>query len=91
MGAALVDLLAVRGPGELIGELALLERTRRNATVRAIEATKLLILDSRDLHALMERNTDIAEHIESDIRACIPNTDVLVHVEPRAPHRDVDG
>jgi divalent metal cation (Fe/Co/Zn/Cd) transporter len=29
----------------------------------------------------------VAEHIEDDIRACVPNTDVLVHVEPRSPHR----
>ena len=44
---------------------------------------------------------DIAEHIEADIRACIPNTDVLVHVEPRThkgeggeaatPRRDESG
>ena len=30
---------------------------------------------------------DIAEHIEADIRACVPNTDVLVHVEPRTQQR----
>ncbi len=47
-----------------------------------------------DLHVLVDENLtvtqahDIAEHIESDIRACIPNTDVLVHVEPRMQRRD---
>jgi divalent metal cation (Fe/Co/Zn/Cd) transporter len=30
---------------------------------------------------------DIAEHIEEDIRTCLRNTDVLVHIEPQAPHR----
>lgn len=50
-----------------------------------------------DLHVVVDESLtvgeahDIAEHIEQDIRACIPNTDVLVHVEPRAPHRDEDG
>lgn len=46
-----------------------------------------------DLHVVVDETLtvaeahDIAEHIEEDIRACIPNTDVLVHVEPRAPDR----
>jgi len=49
-----------------------------------------------DLHVVVDPDLtvteahDIAEHIEDDIRACIPNTDVLVHVEPRA-HDRVDG
>ena len=46
-----------------------------------------------DLHVVVDADLtvieahDIAEHIEDDIRACLPNTDVLVHVEPRAPDR----
>ena len=32
---------------------------------------------------------DVAEHIESDIRRCLPNVDVLVHVEP-APSKNED-
>ncbi|MGE5228264.1 MAG: cation diffusion facilitator family transporter [Deltaproteobacteria bacterium] len=46
-----------------------------------------------DLHVVVDADLtvteahDIAEHIEDDIRACIPNTDVLVHVEPRSPDR----
>lgn len=50
-----------------------------------------------DLHVVVDEGLsvgeahDIAEHIEADIRACMPNTDVLVHVEPRSPERDEDG
>jgi cation diffusion facilitator family transporter len=50
-----------------------------------------------DLHVVVEEDLsvseahDIAEHIEADIRACIPNTDVLVHVEPRSPWRPENG
>jgi cation diffusion facilitator family transporter len=46
-----------------------------------------------DLHVVVDESLTVgeahavAEHIEDDIRACIPNTDVLVHVEPRSPHR----
>jgi cation diffusion facilitator family transporter len=49
-----------------------------------------------DLHVLVDDDLtvtqahDVAEHIAADIRACIPNTDVLVHVEPRT-HRGEDG
>ena len=57
------------GEGQFFGEMGLLQRSRRNATVRALEATKLLVLDARDLHSLMERNKDIAEHIEAVARS----------------------
>ena len=33
---------------------------------------------------------EIAEHIAADIRGCVPNADVLVHIEPRSHERD-DG
>lgn len=33
---------------------------------------------------------DVAEHIETDIRRCLPNVDVLVHVEPASSKHD-DG
>jgi cation diffusion facilitator family transporter len=34
---------------------------------------------------------DVAEHIMADIRECIPNSDVLVHVEPRSVEREDDS
>jgi cation diffusion facilitator family transporter len=49
-----------------------------------------------DLHITVdERLTvaeahDVAEHIAGDIRACIPNADVLVHIEPQSHERE-DG
>jgi cation diffusion facilitator family transporter len=50
-----------------------------------------------DLHVVVDDDLtvieahDIAEHIEQDIRDCLPNTDVLVHVEPRSPQRYEGG
>jgi cation diffusion facilitator family transporter len=61
-------------------------RTRRAGSRRDI-----------DLHVTVdERMTvteahDVAEHIEADIRACVPNADVLVHVEPRSQEREDDS
>ena len=55
----------VLGEGQFFGEMALLRRERRSATVRAVAATKLLVLNSIDLQNLMERNPVIAERIHA--------------------------
>ena len=52
------------GVGQFFGEVALLRRTRRTATVTAITRTNLLGLDAHDLHALMQRDPRIAEQIK---------------------------
>ena len=52
------------GVGEFFGEVALLRRTRRTATVTAVTRTSLLGLDAHDLHALMQRDRRIAERIK---------------------------
>ncbi len=49
-----------------------------------------------DLHITVDENLtvaaahEVAEHIAQDIRDCVPNADVLVHIEPRS-HDSVDG
>ena len=56
---------AVRlGVGQFFGEVAVLRRTRRSATVTAITRTNLLVLDAHDLHALMQRDPRIATRIK---------------------------
>jgi voltage-gated potassium channel len=49
--------------GQFFGELAILHAMRRTATVRALTATKLLVLDANDFHMLMERHPEIARHV----------------------------
>jgi len=49
-----------------------------------------------DLHVTVDESLtvaeahEIAEHIAADIRQCVPNSDVLVHIEPRSHERE-DG
>ena len=49
-----------------------------------------------DLHVTVDESLtvaaahEIAEHIAADIRDCVPNSDVLVHIEPRSHERE-DG
>jgi cation diffusion facilitator family transporter len=49
-----------------------------------------------DLHITVDEELtvaeahEVAEHISTDIRECVPNSDVLVHIEPRSHERE-DG
>ncbi len=56
------------GVGHFFGEIAVLRRARRSATVTATTRTKLLVLDSTDLHALMERDTGFAKRVREVVR-----------------------
>ena len=51
------------GVGQFFGEVAVLRRSRRSATVTAISRTNLLVLDGQDLRALMHRDPRVAERI----------------------------
>ena len=50
--------------GQFFGERALLHKSLRRATVRALQPTKLLVLDAADFHTLMERYPVLRQHIE---------------------------
>jgi voltage-gated potassium channel len=52
------------GVGQFFGEVAVLRRARRSATVTALSRTNLLVLDAHDLHALMQRDPRIATRIK---------------------------
>lgn len=51
--------------GQFFGEIAVLHKTLRTANVRAVESTKLLILDAYDLQTLIGRNPEIGEAIKA--------------------------
>jgi voltage-gated potassium channel len=56
------------GAGHFFGEIAVLRRARRSATVTALTRTSLLVLDAHDLHALMARQPRISERIREVAR-----------------------
>ncbi len=56
------------GVGHFFGEIAVLQRTRRSATISAVHRTSLLVLDAGDLHALMDRDHRIAERVREMAR-----------------------
>jgi len=48
------------GPGEVLGEIALLGGTQRTATVTAIDPCELLIIDRRDFIAFLRNHPDVS-------------------------------
>ena len=54
--------------GHFFGEIAVLRRARRSATVTATTRTNLLVLDGSDLHSLMERDARLAERVREVAR-----------------------
>jgi CRP-like cAMP-binding protein len=51
------------GPGQFFGEIALIERGPRTATVIAETACRLLVVNHRDFHAMMEEFPEIASKV----------------------------
>ena len=51
------------GPGEFFGEIALIERGPRTATVTAETPSRLLILNHRAFHSLMEEFPEVAASV----------------------------
>ena len=64
----LSDNLVRLGTGHFFGEVAVLKRARRSATITAVTRTSLLALDAGDIHALMERDPRISERLHEMAR-----------------------
>lgn len=74
---------AVRlGEGQFFGEIAVMRKTRRTATVRTTVPSKLLVLDAGDLGTLMARNPEIGRRIEDAIAA-------YDQIPPMSPRGDI--
>jgi putative peptide zinc metalloprotease protein len=59
-------LVAERGPGEFVGEIALLMQVRRTATVRAKTAVKVLSLDREEFDQLVTSHLFVSRGLESE-------------------------
>ncbi len=55
--------LATHGPGEVIGEMAVLDGANRTADVIAVENTTCLVLSSWDFRSFMEAHPEVALEI----------------------------
>lgn len=62
-GGATKQVVNRLGPGDHLGEIALLLGGRRTATVRVSRAARLLTLPAADFHELLARNADVLTFI----------------------------
>ena len=53
------------GPGAVLGEMALLDRGRRSATVVTTSASKLIVISGSAFEGLMEKYPEIAEDLKA--------------------------
>lgn len=71
-GEAVVELAqgpVALGTGQFFGEMALLVKGNRSATVTARERTSLLVLDAHDFHSIMSKHPEVARKIHDIAKA----------------------
>lgn len=61
--------LAALGPGEIFGEIAAIEGSRRTASVRALSECELLRLEAAELNSMLAKNVEIRRMIEAQVAA----------------------
>ena len=59
------SLLAILGPGEIIGELTLFDPGPRSTTATAVSSASMLSLDHADLMAVLDTSPEVAKHMLS--------------------------
>ena len=74
IASGLVEVATASGPrrlseGDFFGEMALLSRAPRSATVTTLRSTDLLVLDANDFLQLIDRLPDVRRQVEDVARA----------------------
>jgi CRP/FNR family transcriptional regulator, cyclic AMP receptor protein len=81
-------VLAVLGPGEFLGELAILNGKPRTATAVVVEPTRCLLIDSRTLEHMVSTNAEISMRLIKKLAKRLDSADtlieVLMHHDPKA-------
>lgn len=70
--------LAILGPGDFFGEMAIIERKPRSASAEAVVDSKLLVLDQRTFEELIKSNGEIALKVIRRLVSRLRNTDTLL-------------
>ncbi|WP_124039981.1 Crp/Fnr family transcriptional regulator [Neoactinobaculum massilliense] len=68
------NLLAVLGPGEIIGELSLFDLGARSSTVTAISPTTLLSLSHKDMNAFLRTHPQLSMSMLRELSRRLRNT-----------------
>jgi len=80
--------LAVLGPGEFFGEMAVLNDRPRTATATVLENSQLLVIEKAKFEELIRQHSDLALRLIRRLAERLEKTDrnveILLHREPRA-------
>lgn len=81
-------VLAVLGPGEFVGEMAILNSKPRAATATVIEPTRCLVIEARMLESMVSRNSEIAIRLIKKLAKRVDSAnalvEILMHRDPKA-------
>jgi CRP-like cAMP-binding protein len=79
--------LAVMGPGDFFGEMAILNAKPRSATATALDVVRVLEIDARTLEAMVLGNGEIAVRLISRLARRLDGAnalvEILLHRDPR--------
>jgi CRP-like cAMP-binding protein len=78
-------VLAVLGPGEFLGEMAILNGKPRTATATVVEPTRCLVIEAKTLEQMVARNAEIALRLIKKLAKRLDSADTLVEI---LMHRD---
>lgn len=80
--------LAILGPGEFFGEMAILNAKPRNATAEVTEKARVLVIDARTFEQMVVSNAEIAVRLIKKLARRLDSAnaliDVLMHRDPKA-------
>jgi CRP/FNR family cyclic AMP-dependent transcriptional regulator len=81
-------MLAILGPGEFFGEMAILNAKPRNATAVVMEPARVLVLGARTFEQMVVSNTEIAVRMIKKLARRLDSAneliEVLMHRDPKA-------
>lgn len=81
-------LLAILGPGDFFGEMALLNQKPRTASAQVLEDTKLLVIDPPTFGAMVVSNAEIAVRLIQKLARRLDSAnaliDLLMQSDPKA-------
>lgn len=80
--------LAVLGPGEFLGEMAILNGRPRTATATVVEPARCLLIEAKTLESMVARNAEIALRLIKKLAKRLDSADslveILMHSDPKA-------
>lgn len=81
-------MLAVLGPGEFLGEMAILNGKPRTATATVVEPMRCLVIEAKTLEQMVARNAEIALRLIKKLAKRLDSADslveILMHRDPKA-------